>query len=360
MGCEDRGVQHWSDLFVDVLNNSIGQARLGAGIEAFSNILMLANTLAPLAVGTWLALAGQMTFGTMLMLVAIAGNFLSGVAKLAATVMHVQVLGAYLERIYDVLNTPREQAGERQLAPPLRGSIVMENVSFRYGTLSSLVLRDVSLKIDPGQFVAIVGPSGAGKTTLANLLLGLYEPTSGSLYFDGIDLRNLDLRSVRRQLGVVTQGHELFGTTIRENISLSDPSISLEDVMSAAQLAQIHDDISAMPLGYNTPLADRGYSLSGGQRQRLALARALVRRPAVLLLDEATSALDVATEQRVQHGLGRLRCTRIVIAHRLSTVMNADLILVLDRGTIVEAGAHRDLVRQNGVYARLVAMQSPA
>ncbi|PYQ59174.1 MAG: lantibiotic ABC transporter permease, partial [Acidobacteria bacterium] len=180
----------------------------------------------------------------------------------------------------------------------------------------------------------LVGRSGAGKSTLASLLVGLYPPTEGRILFDGIDLAELEFRSVRRQVGVVPQHPYLFGSSIRGNVTLSDPSLPLSRAVEAAKLAHIHDDIVVMPMGYETILADGGASLSGGQRQRLALARALVHRPAILLLDEATSALDTKTEREIQRELEALRATRIVIAHRLSTIRHADLILVMDDGRL--------------------------
>ncbi|WNZ64871.1 ATP-binding cassette domain-containing protein [Myxococcus sp. MxC21-1] len=205
--------------------------------------------------------------------------------------------------------------------------------------------------------VALVGRSGAGKSTLAHLLLGLYLPTSGHVRYDGAELGELDLRAVRSQLGVVLQDASFFNASLRENITLSDPDLDMDRVVEAAKLAHIHDDIMAMPMQYDTPLTDRGLSMSGGQRQRLALARALVRRPAILLLDEATSALDATTEAHVQQALASLKCTRVVIAHRLSTVRNADTILVMEAGQVVEVGRHQELLERQGTYASLVNAQ---
>jgi ATP-binding cassette, subfamily B, bacterial len=186
-----------------------------------------------------------------------------------------------------------------------------------------MVVKDVSLEVQSGQHVGIAGRSGSGKSTLARLLLGMYPPTSGRILFDGSDLAELELKSVRSQIGIVTQKPYLFGATIRQNIALSNPEMPHEMVVDAAKLACIHDDILAMPMGYETPLVDGGASLSGGQQQRLALARALAHRPTILLLDEATSDLDSVIERMVHHNLSTLGCTRIVIAHRLSTILDA-------------------------------------
>jgi HlyB family type I secretion system ABC transporter len=357
MGCEERAVHRWSDLFVDMTNTTLAQGRLSAGFDSAAGLLASANALVPLLFGTWLVLSGELSLGTMLALNAIAAGFLTPVAKLMEAAMHFSQLDVYVERINDVLDAPREQSEGKRRAPKLSGHVALHHVSFAYGANMPAVVRDVSIRIGAGQFVAIVGRSGAGKSTLAHLMLGLYKPTSGGVEFDGHNLADVDLRSVRRQVGIVTQSHELFGTTIRENIALADPWLPLDDVVRAAKLAQIHDDIIAMPMGYNTPIVGRN-SLSGGQKQRLALARALVNRPAILLLDEATSALDAATEQRVQEALRDLCATRIVIAHRLSTVVNADLILVMEDGRIVEYGTHEFLVRRRGIYAELVASQT--
>jgi ABC-type bacteriocin/lantibiotic exporter with double-glycine peptidase domain len=260
-----------------------------------------------------------------------------------------------MERINDVLDTPREQEGET-VAPArqLTGHVQADAVSFAYGSLAPLVVRDVSLEVMPGQHVGIAGRSGSGKSTLAHLLLGFYSPSSGRIRFDGTELTELEVRSLRRQLGIVTQRPYLFGSSIRENIALADPQIPLEAVVEAAKLACIHDEIMAMPMGYDTLLLDAGASLSGGQQQRIALARAVVHRPAILLLDEATSDLDTVTEQSILEHLDSLGCTIIVIAHRMSTIRNADIILVMDRGEVVERGTHDELVALSGAYRQLV------
>jgi ATP-binding cassette, subfamily B, bacterial len=215
----------------------------------------------------------------------------------------------------------------------------------------------VSLVIPAGTSVAVVGASGSGQSTLAALLLGLYAPSAGRVVVDERDLAGLDLRGVRPQLGTVPQSPYFFDGSVRSNIALADPDAPLERIIAAAKAACIHEDITRMPMGYETLVADRGQSLSGGQRQRLALARALLNQPAALVLDEATSALDTETEARVTAQLRRQRMTRVSIAHRLSTVIDADLIVVMAEGRIVETGRHEDLLRRGGRYKALVAAQ---
>jgi ATP-binding cassette subfamily B protein len=358
MGLEDRAVHHWSNLYVDVLNVTLERGRLGAITDSITSTLRMASPLAVLAVGAMQVLNGELSLGQMLALNALAAGFLTPISNLVSIALQLQLVGSYLERVDDVLRAPREQSTSlAHLTPKLQGSIQLEDVSFRYGPNTPLVVQDVSLRIEPGQFVAIVGRSGAGKSSLAHLLLGLYLPTSGVIRYDGVAMQDMSLQELRRQVGVVLQNPALFRGDIRRNIAFADPTMPIEKVAQAAARAQVHDDIMAMPMNYETVLSEMGASLSGGQRQRLAIARALVNDPAILLLDEATNALDAKTELAVQNAIAKLRCTRVVIAHRMSTIRDADVILVMHQGKLVEQGRHDELMAKGGYYFDLVSTQ---
>ena len=295
-------------------------------LRAFSPLLLL-------VVGTVEVLNGSLQVGTMLALIALSTAFLTPVASLVTSGQRLQLVRSHLDRVADVLEAAPEQDVSTVNEPPkLSGTIRLENVNFQYDPHSPMVLRDINVDIKPGQKVAIVGRTGSGKSTLGNLLLGMNLPTSGKILFDTIPLRTLNYQAVRSQFGVVLQGSAIFSGSIRENITLNNPTMNFEQVIKAAQMAAIHDDIMQMAMEYETLVSEEGSALSGGQRQRLALARALANAPVILLLDEATSALDVVTERAVEENLQKLACTQIIIAHRLSTIRNADTILVMDRG----------------------------
>jgi len=358
---ESRFVERWSNLYVDELNVALDRGRLSAAVDAVGGLLTSGSPLTVLVIGALQVMSGAISLGEMLAINALAIGLLTPLSTMISSALQLQLLGGYMDRIDDVLRTALEQSGQDVArAPRLTGRVALQNVSFRYGDNLPFVVHNVSVDIRAGMTVAIVGRSGCGKSTLARMIAGLYRPTEGRVLFDGHDLARLDLKSLRRQIGVVFQSPSLFAGSIRAAIALSDPTANLDRIVDAARRAVVDEDIRAMPMGYDTILADGGASMSGGQRQRVALARALVHNPALLILDEATSALDSETERRVIRNLEDLRCTRIVLAHRLSTIVNADLILVMDAGEIVETGTHHELLAHGQHYARLVAAQLQA
>jgi ABC-type bacteriocin/lantibiotic exporter with double-glycine peptidase domain len=297
----------------------------------------------------------------MLAVNGLAAAFLQPVTSLVLGGHRLYLARTHLERISDVMQAVPEQApAEVTPAPALTGRIEIRNVRFRYDDHSPDVLKGISMSIHPRQKIALVGGTGSGKSTLARLLLGLYIPSEGEIEYDGIPLRSMNLQSVRRQWGTALQEPFLFSSTLRENLSLCNPELSEAQMVQAASLAEIHADIMEMPMGYETRIDEAGQSLSGGQRQRICIARAVAGNPTLLLLDEATSHLDTLTERSVDRNLDTLRCTRVVIAHRLSTIRNADLIVVLENGSIAEQGSHDELLAQNGLYAALIRSQSGA
>ena len=262
-----------------------------------------------------------------------------------------------LDMFKPLLETEPESNGGRQILTNISGGIELNKVSFKYNKDMPKVIDDLSLKIEPGQYIALVGKTGCGKSTLMRILLGFEKPQTGAVYYDGIDLNRLDLKALRRKIGVVMQDGMLFQGDIFSNISVSNPSLTLKEAWEIAEIAGIAEDIKQMPMGMHTLISEGQGGISGGQKQRLMIARAIASKPKILMLDEATSALDNITQKQISNALDKLKCTRIVIAHRLSTIINCDRIIVIDKGKIAEDGTYEELLAKNGFFADLVKRQ---
>ncbi|WP_427157336.1 peptidase domain-containing ABC transporter [Aliinostoc sp. HNIBRCY26] len=353
----------WEELLNHVIKKTFAGQIISNQLQIFSSGIETVVTTGLLWLGAWLVIQNQLTIGQLVAFNMLLGNIIRPFQRLVVLWNQLQEVTISTERINDVLQAEPEEDlhhHPRQILTRLRGHIRFENVTFRYHPESDInILENLTFEIQPEQTVAVVGRSGSGKTTLFKLILGLYLPTDGKILIDGHDVTSIALRSLRSQIGVVDQDTFLFGGTIRENISIAHPEASLEQVMTAARLAGADDFIQRLPMGYEAEIGEGGGMLSGGQRQRLAIARALVGDPRLLLLDEATSHLDSESERLIQNNLktilqGR---TSIIIAHRLSTVRHADLILVLDRGLLVESGTHDQLITRKGHYFYLNQQQ---
>jgi ABC-type bacteriocin/lantibiotic exporter with double-glycine peptidase domain len=281
----------------------------------------------------------------------------SAFASLTGVALSIARIKPILEMAEPILKTEPESSENKSMVTRLSGSIELSNVYFRYNQNMPYVVNGMNLKIRAGEYIAIVGSTGCGKSTLVRLLLGFETPERGAVYYDGKDISGLDLRSLRRRIGTVTQDGSLFQGDIFSNIVISAPYLTLDQAWEAAEIAGIADDIRAMPMGMQTIISEGQGGISGGQKQRLMIARAVAPKPKILIFDEATSALDNKTQKQVSDALDQLRCTRIVIAHRLSTIKNCDRILVLDKGQILEDGTYDELIAKKGFFAELVERQ---
>jgi subfamily B ATP-binding cassette protein HlyB/CyaB len=317
-------------------------------------------TLAILFLGAYQVINGKMTIGQLVAFNMLAQRVATPILRLAQLWQEFQQISVSMQRLGDILNSRTEVPTTSHALPAIQGAIDLEDVQFRYKADGPVIVHDINLHINPGELVGIVGRSGSGKSTLAKLLQRLYVPERGRIRIDGIDLALADPAWLRRQVGVVLQENLLFNRSIRENIAITDPGMPLESIIPIAKLAGAHDFICELRDGYDSIVGEHGCGLSGGQRQRIAIARALASNPRILIFDEATSALDYETERTLQQNMPSL-CrgrTVIVISHRLSTIRNADRILTMEKGTIVESGRHDDLIKRSGPYAHLVALQN--
>jgi ATP-binding cassette subfamily B protein len=354
---------HWEELLNNLTKKMFSGRILGNGMQLVSSTIESIATTGLLWFGAWMVIQNQLTIGQLVAFNMLLGNIIHPFQRITVLWNQLQEVIISTERINDVLEAEPEEDLKnqpRQYLDTIQGHIRFENMTFRYHPDNDTnVLENLNFEILPEQTVALVGRSGSGKTTLAKLILGLYTPTDGKILIDGHDISSLALASLRSQIGVVDQETFLLGGTIRENISIAFPEVSLTEITEAARLAGADEFIRQLPMGYETQIGEGGGMLSGGQRQRLAIARALLGNPRLLVFDEATSHLDAESERIIQNNLNTILKgrTSLIIAHRLSTIRNADLILVLDNGLLIESGTHKELIAKKGHYYYLNQQQ---
>src|SRR5574344_1993795 len=352
-GSETRAFSRWLNHYTKEATLSYNPPKFILFNGVISSAISLIGTIVMyfFAVQSHVSVADYTAFNAAYGMLSGALMSVAGIALTAARIKPV------IDMAKPIMNAEPEISEGKQIITRISGGIELSHVSFRYEDNSPLVVDDLSLKIRPGQYVAVVGKTGCGKSTLLRLLLGFEKPQKGAIYYDGRDIETLDLRSLRKKIGVVTQNGKLFQGDIYSNIVISAPYLSVDDAWKAAEIADIAEDIRKMPMGMHTIISEGSGGISGGQKQRLMIARAVAPNPKVLMFDEATSALDHLTQKKVSEALDRLKCTRIVIAHRLSTIRQCDRIIVLNGGKIIEDGTYDELIAKKGNFYELVERQ---
>jgi ABC-type bacteriocin/lantibiotic exporter with double-glycine peptidase domain len=353
-GCENRAFTRWAEKYktqAELTYNPVIFLKLAAALQGAAVLIGMlliyySAARAGVSIAQYIAFSAAfgMTNGAIMSLASAAGD--------------IARIGPILEMAAPILETAPEVQSDKKVVRKVNGAVELDNVTFAYSEDSPVVIDNLSLKIKSGQYVAIVGKTGCGKSTLLRLLLGFETPGKGAVYYDGGDISKVDLKSLRKHIGVVLQNGKLFQGNIFSNITISAPTLSLDEAWEAAETAGIAEDIRAMPMGMHTMISEGAGGISGGQRQRIIIARAIAARPKILMFDEATSALDNITQKQVSDSLAGLKCTRIVIAHRLSTIRECDRIVVMDKGKIVEEGTYDELTERGGVFAELVQRQT--
>ena len=352
-GAEKRMFSRWAKIY----SNGLMLQTNPPAIVKYINPISLAVSLIGNLVLYYLAIKSKVSVADYYAFNASYGMVASAFSSLVSVTTTIANIKPVLEMAKPILEAEPEVVEGKEIVTSISGGVELNNVSFRYEESTPMIVDDLSLKIKPGEYVAIVGKTGCGKSTLLRLMLGFEKPNRGAIYYDRKDVQRVDIQSLRKKIGVVMQNGKLFTGDIYSNIVISAPELTIDDAWQAAEMASIADDIRDMPMGMHTLISEGSGGISGGQKQRLMIARAIAPKPKILMFDEATSALDNITQKKVSEAIDSLNCTRIVIAHRLSTIQHCDRIIVLDKGKIIEEGKYEDLIKQNGFFAELVKRQ---
>lgn len=361
LAIEGSMIKKWENKLAKYIKSSFNLAIMGNFTGSICGFLQKAMTIAILYIGVMLVIENKLTIGQLIAFQMFSGQFSAPMLRLVGLWNEFQQTLLAVDRIGDILNSPVEMQSKTAITlSDVKGDIKLENLSFRYNIESPNVLKNVNLHIPAGAKIGFVGRSGSGKSTLTKLIQRMYYTTEGTIYIDGIDIRNINPVWLRTNIGIVLQENYLFSGTIRENIALPRPNMSMEGIVQVAKIAGAHEFISKLPKGYDTEVGERGSSLSGGQKQRIAIARALISNPRILIFDEATSALDYESEKIIRDNMAMISegRTTIIIAHRLSTIKDCDIIVCFDDGKIVEVGTHDELIKKDGYYQKLYQAQS--
>ncbi|NQD50216.1 ABC transporter ATP-binding protein, partial [Bacillus altitudinis] len=359
---EEYEQENFHDENKNFLNKAINHTNWNAKTFAVVNTITDIAPLLIIAFAGYTVINGSLSIGTMIAFVGYIDRMYNPIRRLINSSTTLTQSVASMDRIFEFIDEPYEVTDKPNAkeANHLKGEVEFKDVSFRYEHTQEEILHNISLKVEKGQTVALVGMSGGGKSTLVSLIPRFYDVTSGSLEIDGIDIKEYKARSLRNQVGMVLQDTFLFSDTIKENIAVGDPEASFEKIVSAAKAANAHEFIMSLPEGYDTKVGERGVKLSGGQKQRISIARVFLKNPPLLILDEATSALDLESEHYIQEAMQKLAKDRttFIVAHRLSTITHADLIVVMEQGEIVEKGTHEELMNRDSHYRHLFTIQT--